>query len=95
MTTATTMIITSVTLLTGYSSLGLLVLVAGYGTSGFLCLASHLPVGLLRLLQCLAHRVFDPEILDRLCLRRVNRGRPLVTFPDHSPLLLPRLNAHG
>src|SRR5215208_6499566 len=47
MTTATTMIITSVTLLTGFSSFGLLVLVAGYGTSGFLCLASQLPVGLL------------------------------------------------
>jgi hypothetical protein len=60
------MIITSVTLLTGFSSLGLLVLVAGYGTSGFLCSASHLPVGLLRLLQGLAHRLFDPEILDRL-----------------------------
>jgi len=36
MTTATTMIITSVTLLTGFSSFGLLVLVAGYGTSGLL-----------------------------------------------------------
>ena len=66
MTTATTMIITSVTLLTGFSSLSLLVLVAGYGTSGFLRLASHLPVGLLRLLQGLAHRLFGPEILVRL-----------------------------
>src|SRR5215217_5941362 len=36
MTTATTMIITSVTLLTGFSSFGLLVLVAGYVTSGLL-----------------------------------------------------------
>jgi hypothetical protein len=36
-----------------------------------------------------------PSLLGRLCLRRMNRGRPLVTFPDHSPLLLPRLNAHG
>jgi hypothetical protein len=60
MTTATTMIITSVTLLTGFSSLGLLLLVAGYGNSGFLCLASQLPVGLLRLLQCLSRRSTYP-----------------------------------
>jgi hypothetical protein len=53
-------------LLTGFSSFGLLVLLAGYGTGGFLCLASQLPVGLLRLLQCLSGRFFDPEILDRL-----------------------------
>jgi hypothetical protein len=47
-------------LLTGFSSFGLLVLGAGYGTSGFLCLASHLPVGLLRLLQCLSRHSTSP-----------------------------------